>query len=322
MAHKVFICHSSKDKTIADAACAMLESQRIPCWIAPRDVLAGVEYGKAIIDALSDCQIVLLIFSKKANESPQVRREVERAVSKAKIIVPFRIEDVLPSDAMEYALSNTHWLDAMTPPLERHLEELCNAILRLLDQQPADPPAILQRPVSPSKPISRARRVSSIAASGAALLLILAIGSYAVHRCRASYVVSPVTIPAKPLSEDQILELLSVHSRNVVSLIRVNGVNFELTPALERKFVAAGADQSVLEAIRPSTPKLSVQNNRQINARATAEFGAPPDTKPSGDSIREHGGPIPQNRSPSPPPKPSQPSPTERLAALRKTEQQ
>ena len=135
MAHKVFICHSAKDKRIADVACAALEQRRIPCWIAPRDILAGEEYGKSIIEALASCQIVLLIFSAHANDSPQVRREIERAVSKGKIIVPFRIEDVMPSDAMEFALSNTHWLDALTPPLERYLLELCDTIARLMQKR-------------------------------------------------------------------------------------------------------------------------------------------------------------------------------------------
>jgi flagellar biosynthesis GTPase FlhF len=135
MAHTVFICHSSQDKLVADAACAALEAQRIPCWIAPRDILAGDEYGEAIIDALSGCQIVLLIFSLNANNSPQVRREIERAVSKEKIIVPFRIEDVLPSRAMEFALSNTHWLDAISPPMEHRLTELCATISRLMQRR-------------------------------------------------------------------------------------------------------------------------------------------------------------------------------------------
>jgi flagellar biosynthesis GTPase FlhF len=135
MAHTVFICHSSKDKLVADAACAALEAQRIPCWIAPRDILAGDEWGESIIDALSGCQIVLLIFSLNANNSPQVRREIERAVSKEKIIVPFRIEDVLPSRAMEFALSNTHWMDAISPPMEHRLTELCATISRLMQRQ-------------------------------------------------------------------------------------------------------------------------------------------------------------------------------------------
>jgi hypothetical protein len=74
----------------------------------------------------------LVIFSSNANSSPQVRREIERAVSKEKIIIPFRIEDVLPSDALEFALSNTHWLDAITPPMERRLNELCGVVSRLI----------------------------------------------------------------------------------------------------------------------------------------------------------------------------------------------
>ena len=160
MAHKVFICHSSKDKQIADAACAALEAQRIPCWIAPRDILAGEEYGKAIVEALSCCQIVLLIFSHDANDSPQVRREIERAVSKGKIIVPFRIEDVMPSDAMEFALSNTHWLDAITPPMERYLLQLCDSISRLIQKHPeAEPP--LWKPQEPApRPIAEPESVT------------------------------------------------------------------------------------------------------------------------------------------------------------------
>ena len=135
MAHTVFICHSSKDKLVADAACAALEAKRIRCWIAPRDVQAGLEYGADIIDALSHCKIVLLIFSAHSNASPQVRREIERAVSKGKIIVPFRITDVLPEGAMEFALSNTHWLDALSPPMESRLMELCHSVSALLHKR-------------------------------------------------------------------------------------------------------------------------------------------------------------------------------------------
>lgn len=39
MAHDVFISYSHEDKAIADAICHKLESVRIWCWIAPRDIL-------------------------------------------------------------------------------------------------------------------------------------------------------------------------------------------------------------------------------------------------------------------------------------------
>ncbi len=140
MKHDVFISYSSHDKAIADAICSKLENSKVRCWIAPRDILPGVEFGEAIIDALVDCRILLLVFSAKANNSPQVRREVERAVGHGKIIVPFRIEDILPTKAMEFALFNTHWLDAMSPPLELHIDKLTDTIYRLLGYERTPPP--------------------------------------------------------------------------------------------------------------------------------------------------------------------------------------
>ena len=40
---------------------------------------------------------MVLVFSASSNQSPQVRREVERAVHKQVNILPFRIEDLMPS---------------------------------------------------------------------------------------------------------------------------------------------------------------------------------------------------------------------------------
>src|SRR5262245_35824823 len=80
MAHDVFISYSHVDKAIADATCATLERSGIRCWIAPRDILPGDEYGAAIVRAIDHCRAVVLIFSSSANSSPQIRREVERTI--------------------------------------------------------------------------------------------------------------------------------------------------------------------------------------------------------------------------------------------------
>ena len=65
---------------------------------------------------------MVLVFTTNANESSQIRREVERAVNRGVAILPLRIEDILPGRALEYFIGNVHWLDAMTPPLESHLQ--------------------------------------------------------------------------------------------------------------------------------------------------------------------------------------------------------
>lgn len=130
--HDVFISYAQLDKPIADAICAKLESRRIRCWIAPRDVPPSKEFPAAIIDGIDQSEFLVLVFSSHANNSPHVIREVTNAVNKGRIILPVRVEDVLPSKSMEYLISVPHWLDAITPPLEKHIEELADTIENIL----------------------------------------------------------------------------------------------------------------------------------------------------------------------------------------------
>lgn len=136
--HDVFISYSSEDKPVADAMCANLESKGIRCWIAPRDVLPGINYQEAIIDAIDESHIMALVFSSHSNNSPHIIRELTEAVSKSVIIIPFRIEDVLPSKSMKYLIGVPHWLDAQTPPLEQHLEKLAETIQLFLNKKKKD----------------------------------------------------------------------------------------------------------------------------------------------------------------------------------------
>jgi hypothetical protein len=75
---------------------------------------------------------MVLIFSDHANRSKQVHREVQRAFDDGKPVVPFRIQDVAPEGTLAYYMPTVHWLDALTPHLEQHLEELGEKIKALL----------------------------------------------------------------------------------------------------------------------------------------------------------------------------------------------
>ncbi|MEQ8175838.1 MAG: ABC transporter substrate-binding protein [Syntrophomonadaceae bacterium] len=132
MAHDVFISYASEDKTVADAICAILEGRNIRCWIAPRDVRPGSIYSEELIDALDSCRLLVLVFSSSSNKSPHVLREVETVVSNGIPILPFRIEDVEPSKAIRYFIGSTHWLDAMTPPMKKHINFLADNVEFLL----------------------------------------------------------------------------------------------------------------------------------------------------------------------------------------------
>lgn len=145
MTHDVFISYSTKDKLVADAMCSIFENSGIRCWIAPRDILPGGDWGASIIDAISDSQVLVLILSANSNASEQVKREVERAVSKSIVIIPFRIEDVQLSKTLEYHLSVTHWMDALSPPVENHIQLLVDKIRPLLPAKQTDDISLKQQ---------------------------------------------------------------------------------------------------------------------------------------------------------------------------------
>ncbi len=132
MAHDVFVSYWSKDKSIGDAVSVALESHGLSCWIAPRDILPSNDWGGSIIEAIEDARVMVLIFSASANVSVQIKREVERAVTKGKPIIPFRIENVAPTASLEYFISTPQWLDAFTLPLERHLEYLAKVVRKIV----------------------------------------------------------------------------------------------------------------------------------------------------------------------------------------------
>src|SRR6202142_4327190 len=126
MPRQVFISYSQSDRDCAFELVARLEAQGIEGWIAPRDIAPSADWAAEIMDAISAARVMILVFSASSNHSPQVRREVERAVHKELSILPFRIEDVLPSKSLEFFLSAQHWMDAFPAPREPHYQRLCS----------------------------------------------------------------------------------------------------------------------------------------------------------------------------------------------------
>lgn len=138
MPSQVFISYSSKDRVVANMVCALLEERGHRCWIAPRDIVPGTAWGEAILDGLKSASVFILVFSQHANASPQVLREVERAVHLGLPILPFRIEDVVPERSLEYFMSVPHWFDALSPPVEDHIAKLSDVVAMLIEGPKGD----------------------------------------------------------------------------------------------------------------------------------------------------------------------------------------
>ena len=128
MAHDVFISYSSVDKTAGETVCSILEQNGINCWIAPRDITPGLDFAEAIIDGIKSSKLFILVYSSNSNTSKQVIREVDRAVHTGLPVINLRLEDVPLSKQLEYYLSSVHWLDAITPPLGKHILALSGVV--------------------------------------------------------------------------------------------------------------------------------------------------------------------------------------------------
>jgi hypothetical protein len=129
--HRVFISYSNPDKDVALSICTYLESKGITCWIAPRDVVPSAHYPSSIIDAISECAVVLLVFSRHSNRSPHVFRELGEALAVKKPILPFRIEDEPPSKEMRYFINIHQWMDAFEKAPAFYFPELLLSVSSL-----------------------------------------------------------------------------------------------------------------------------------------------------------------------------------------------
>jgi len=151
MGTDVFISYPSAKTEIATAICTALEKNEISCWMAPRDILPGITYADALIQAIDSSKIMVLVCCSESNASPHILREVERGVHDKIPIIPVRVDNSDPSNAMLYYISTPHWLNAFEPPFEQHLDRLVKTVRQHLENLSGKPPqpAVTGPPAAP-----------------------------------------------------------------------------------------------------------------------------------------------------------------------------
>jgi TolB-like protein/tetratricopeptide (TPR) repeat protein len=126
----VFLSYASPDAAVANQVCEYLEGHGVSCWMAPRDVKPGAAYADAIVRAINEAKALVLVLSGAAMASAHVGREVERAASKKKQVVAFRVDAAALSPALEYFLSDSQWIDVPTLSMPAALVKLAEAVGR------------------------------------------------------------------------------------------------------------------------------------------------------------------------------------------------
>jgi len=138
MSPLVFISHSSQDRAIAAKICDALERRGLGCWLASRDIGPGENFQEAIVKAIRSVRVMVLVFTGNANHSNEIKKEVALASQNRLVVVPLRVEDVLPSDAFLYELSTRQWIDAFDD-WERAIGRLADQISGIAGEEKAAP---------------------------------------------------------------------------------------------------------------------------------------------------------------------------------------
>ena len=153
MKYDVFISYSSLDQKVVEGLCAYLESHKIRCFVAYRDIPRGVVWAKAIVDALDESRMMVVVFSDHFNNSDQVDREIELASEEKKPILTFRITDDAFKGAKKYYLKNLNWIDAFPDP-QAVFGSVTENVAKLLDMDikpVTSAPRPAPKPVPPAK---------------------------------------------------------------------------------------------------------------------------------------------------------------------------
>lgn len=197
MNHDVFISYSSRNKPTALALCHVLEEHRIKCWIAPRDIPPGADYGDVIDEAIVACRLFVLVFSAPASISQWVKGELNLAFSEKKIIIPYRIDETPLKGAMRLILNQTHWVDAY-PDAESKFGELVEAAERFLGR-PADSAAA----VAPAVSAASAPSAAPARTDAAAVSVVPLAGVSSAESVRSETPVGGTVQSATPVAEEQ-----------------------------------------------------------------------------------------------------------------------
>lgn len=137
MNYDVFISYNSKDIPIAEAVCHYIEERRLRCFIAPRDITPP-DWAASITAAIESAKAFVIIVSENSISSNEVAKEIALATNVSDYIFPFRIDNSELSSRMTYHLAPFHWIDAVTPPLEKRLNELADRVAASLQGQVAN----------------------------------------------------------------------------------------------------------------------------------------------------------------------------------------
>lgn len=211
-------------------------------------------------------------FQKLPTVPPHVLREIERAVSKKKPVIVYKLENVTLSKSMEYFLMTHQWLNAENG---KDYDEIVQCINNFAAQsqnadnpavEPQNHPDITPAPVADKPRSSRRRTIILIAAAA----VIIAAAGIITAVCLANRVSQPEEASAST-SEVQTVNSTSEAKTEAIS-------SKEETHTADAAEITSQENASQTEEISASQTEAAVEVIQPVTQQSTADTTAKPGT--------------------------------------------
>ena len=107
-----FLSFSSKDAAFAIALRKGLQKRGVDVWKAPESIPAGADWAKAIVAAINQQQVFILLWSDAAMASTEVAKEIALAAGRGRcLLLPVLLSSEEPPEDEAYHLAAVQWLD-------------------------------------------------------------------------------------------------------------------------------------------------------------------------------------------------------------------
>jgi hypothetical protein len=130
MSAEVFISYSSFDRDRVMPVVDSLRSKRISVWVDEGNIHAADLWSEQIVQAIADCQVMVVMLSQNSTDSHNVVKEVMLASEQKKALLPVYLE---PSDVpakLQYQLAGIQHLELYGQDDEQVLKDLENGLAK------------------------------------------------------------------------------------------------------------------------------------------------------------------------------------------------
>ncbi|MBR0239384.1 MAG: SUMF1/EgtB/PvdO family nonheme iron enzyme [Thermoguttaceae bacterium] len=143
----VFISYRHCNADLVAPIEAELNRRGISYFIDRVGINYSMDYSTVIARAIKACKVLLVVWTKEANDSPDMLREVVTASNLKKSVLPYKLGrfNELEHDALYLQLSTLSRCDAVAPTPDS-VTELVNRIQLLLDPSAPIPPVSIPQP--------------------------------------------------------------------------------------------------------------------------------------------------------------------------------